>query len=278
MGDYTSRDGTFKPHVDLEVLVLSKLSESLKEVGLASEVRSWIREQRHPTWSSLKEMLKWRHCRRHHLQEYLQNAIAEFHCINSGQTEEFLAQVRRAYNLLLSVHPNDISERKGLVRQAVGALPNMVKRDVIKKLQEEAREQGDSRDWEEVESLSQLESAIREAALADETAYQTRKERKTDPSTSSKHQGRSKDHVRAVNTNHEALGSGDDDDAVQRTIDEMEAERRRASAETKGREGQKTSASARSDEREQFAKGFGLCLFVTAPWNYKEGRVQNDFG
>ncbi|KAF4743126.1 hypothetical protein FOZ62_015234, partial [Perkinsus olseni] len=35
----------------------------------------------------------------------------------------------------------------------------------------------------------------------------------------------------------------------------------------------KTSASARDGERERFAKRSGLCLFVTAPWSYKEARI-----
>ncbi|EEQ99438.1 hypothetical protein Pmar_PMAR018422 [Perkinsus marinus ATCC 50983] len=191
----------------------------------------------------------------------------------------------------MSVYADDVSERKRLVRQAIGALPNFVERDAVRKLQDLARERGDCRDWEDVRSLTELETTIREAALTDEAAYRSRRERKADLSTGGKHQtnnqGRNRDQVRATwSQGHWDTHKGAEDDAdgdadvdqVQRTIDEMEAERK-AHNESKSKEDkQKASASARNGERERFAKRFGLCLFVTAPWNYKEARIYNDFG
>ncbi|KAF4689673.1 hypothetical protein FOZ60_001272 [Perkinsus olseni] len=291
MGDYSGKDGSFVPHAELEILLLSEVAESLREIGLATEAQTWIREQRVPRWAGLKEMLRWRHCRRHHLQDYFHKAVAEFRCDNSGQIESFLAQLRRAYTLLVSVYTDDVSERKRLVRQAIGALPNLVEREVIRKLQDLARERGDCRDWEEVRSLTELETTIREAALTDEAAYRTRRERKADLSSGGKHppsgQGRNRDQVRATGAQSSrsprkgAENDGEDDadlDQVQKTIDEMEAERK-AHNESKSKEDrEKASASARDGERERFAKRFGLCLFVTAPWNYKEARIYHDFG
>ncbi|KAF4678886.1 hypothetical protein FOZ60_015944 [Perkinsus olseni] len=254
MGDYSGKDGSFVPHAELEILLLSKVAESLREIGLATEAQTWIREQRVPRWAGLKEMLRWRHCRRHHLQDYFHKAVAEFRCDNSGQIESFLAQLRRAYTLLVSVYTDDVSERKRLVRQAIGALPNLVEREVIRKLQDLARERGDCRDWEEVRSLTELETTIREAALTDEAAYRTRRERKADLSSEGKHPP-------------SVTGISAED------LDEMEAERK-AHNESKSKEDrEKASASARDGERERFAKRFGLCLFVTAPWNYKEARI-----
>ncbi|KAF4716028.1 hypothetical protein FOZ62_014264 [Perkinsus olseni] len=262
MGDYSEKDGSFAPHAELEILLLSKVAESLREIRLATEAQTWIREQRVPRWAGLKEMLRWRHCRRHHLQDYFHKAVAEFRCDNSGQIESFLAQLRRAYTLLVSVYTDDVSERKRLVRQAIGALPNLVERDVIQKLQDLARERGDCRDWEEeVRSLTELETTIREAALTDEAAYRTRRERKADLSSGGKHppsgQGRNRDQVRATGA--------------------QSSRSPRKSAQSK-EDREKASASARDGERERFAKRFGLCLFVTAPWNYKEARIYNDFG
>ncbi|EEQ98946.1 hypothetical protein Pmar_PMAR015738, partial [Perkinsus marinus ATCC 50983] len=114
MGDYNGKDGSFVPHAELEILLLSKVGESLRGIGLATEAQTWIREQRTPRWAGLKEMLKWRHCRRHHLQDYFHKAVAEFKCDNSGQIESFLTQLRRAYTLLMSVYADDVSERKRL--------------------------------------------------------------------------------------------------------------------------------------------------------------------
>ncbi|EER07901.1 hypothetical protein Pmar_PMAR011046 [Perkinsus marinus ATCC 50983] len=290
MGDHNGKEGSFVPHDELEILLLSKVGESLRGIGVATEAQTWIREQRTPRWTGLKEMLRWRHCRRHHLQDYSHKAVAEFKCDNSGQIESFLTQLRRAYTLLMSVYADDVSERKRLVRQAIGVLPNFVERDAVQKLQYLARKHGDCRDWEDVRSLTELETTNREAALTDKAAYRSRRERKADL-PGGKHQTsnrrRNRDQVRATGTQghwdiHKgAEDDGDEDadvDQVQSTIDEMEKERR-AHNESKSKDDkQEASASAGNGERERFAKRFRLCLFVTAPWNYKEARIYNDFG
>ncbi|KAF4647581.1 hypothetical protein FOL47_004431, partial [Perkinsus chesapeaki] len=114
MGDYTAAEGEFEPYPELEVLVLGAFAESLQDVGLKSEVHDWVRDQSHPRWEEMRAMIKWRFCRRHHLQSYFHQQVAAFKCENSSRVEEFLREVRKAYNLLQSVYQGDVSELKAL--------------------------------------------------------------------------------------------------------------------------------------------------------------------
>ncbi|KAF4679258.1 hypothetical protein FOZ60_015309 [Perkinsus olseni] len=58
-------------------------------------------------------------------QDYSHEAVAELRCDNSGHIEGSLSHLRKIYNSLVSVFANDISQSKQLVRQAIGALPNL---------------------------------------------------------------------------------------------------------------------------------------------------------
>ncbi|KAF4651140.1 hypothetical protein FOZ61_010749, partial [Perkinsus olseni] len=71
--------------------------------------------------------------------------------------------------------------------------------------------------------------------------------------------------------------AGYDADEVQKTIDEMEAERK-AHNKAKAKKDRRKPRRVLATERERFAKRSGLCLFVTAPWSYKEARIYDDLG
>ncbi|KAF4679469.1 hypothetical protein FOZ60_015039 [Perkinsus olseni] len=90
-------------------------------------------------------------------QDYSHEAVAELRCDNSGHIEGSLSHLRKIYNSLVSVFANDISQSKQLVRQAIGALPNLGKRDEVRS-----------------EQLGRVETTMRSRALADGVTYRAR--------------------------------------------------------------------------------------------------------
>ncbi|KAF4701816.1 hypothetical protein FOZ63_018604, partial [Perkinsus olseni] len=138
---------------------------------------------------------------------------------------------------------------------------------------------GDKIVGEQVDDIEDLELVIRQAATCYETAYLTTRESRENRVGRKGGVGESRIILAADGRlSRGEPTAGYDADEVQKTIGEMEAERK-AHNKAKAKKGRKkTSASARDGERERFAKRSGLCLFVTAPWSYKEARIDDDLG
>ncbi|KAF4730845.1 hypothetical protein FOZ63_015958, partial [Perkinsus olseni] len=106
-------DGSFLFHPELEILLLSRAKRVT--LGLATEAENMVPVTKGPLMSWFEG----------DAQDYSHEAVAELRCDNSGHIEGSLSHLRKIYNSLVSVFANDISQSKQLVRQAIGALPNL---------------------------------------------------------------------------------------------------------------------------------------------------------